>query len=429
MKKMIAISLVAILLFTSCVGCQRKQKNEQLNEQKKQQQNQQDEYVTICVDSLYEPMARRLVEIWEQLNDGTKPKLVIIPSDTAVAEIRIKELRTEIMSGGGPDVFILECAIPNTDEPMPVLFSNPQKAMYSDVFLPLDEYMDTAQYMNTDVWNQTILESGRTDEGQLLLPLYYAYYVEAFRTADIESAENIPSSWEELITCEDKAIMGAVAHSLFVEFPDIFGEFADYQNEMLLFSEKDLLARMQEAIFYNEKGRNGYNEPVAVASDRLGESFFSDLAKDSEGEHTLFAFPNMQGGITANVIMYAAINRNTEQPEVAFSLLDILFSDELMCKEGFKVGDFIWGLEGLYSAMGGILVSDDAFLKECERVNKEDVDTLQRLNSRINVVRYYSDLDRELYDMYQKCRNTKEESERKQIVSQTYDAMRMKLSE
>lgn len=35
--------------------------------------------------------------------------------------------------------------------------------------------------------------------------------------------------------------------------------------------------------------------------------------------HTLFALPNGEGGVTANITLYAGINKNTKQPKKAVS--------------------------------------------------------------------------------------------------------------
>lgn len=116
---------ILIFLIILCTGCN----------------SEQEDVLKICVDAQLEPAVRELVDTWKQLNGEMKTELIVIPSDASTAEIKIQKLRTEIMSGSGPDVFILQCAHPNAAEEQQVLFSNPEKMMYSEVFLPLDEYM------------------------------------------------------------------------------------------------------------------------------------------------------------------------------------------------------------------------------------------------------------------------------------------------
>lgn len=428
MKKIIAASLVTVLLLTLCTGCQGKRAG-------------QDDVLTICVDSEMEHTGQELAKTWEQLNDGVKVELVIIPGNDEMAETRITELRTEIMSGGGPDVFLLKCTDPNAAEDHPILFSNPEKMMYSDVFLPLDDYMEDAQYLDTDAWNQTILESGRTEDGQLLLPVCYEYGAYAFRAEDVESGEDsgedFPVSWDELISGEDNISTEGIAANFLLGFYDVFGKLADYQDETLLFSEEELLKRMQEAILFKGKGEEAMraeNALEAVSGNRMGNDFLVNLENDREKKHTMFAFPNVDGSVTANVTMYAAVNRNTERPEEAFSMLDVLFSDEIMCGEGFRIGDINYGLtiEADLKARGGIPVTPNALQTACARISEEDANAIQKMNSQIQVIRYNSDLDRELQKLYEDCYNfgrVRSETEIKQLVSQTVNTLRMKVSE
>lgn len=416
MKRMIAAGLAAVFSIALCTGCQSRRDG-------------QEGRLKICTDHYSEDAVRNVIEAWQVLNDDANAELVLIPGDIAAAETKITQLRTEIMSGGGPDVFIFQCKSPYSEE-FPVLFSDPEKSMYSETFLPLDEYMDEAQYMNTAVWNQTVLKSGQTEEGQLMLPIYYEYYAYAFRTADLESAGNLPSSWNELITCEDKVIEDSAANFL-LGFHDIFGKIADYQGETLLLSEENLMARIEEAIQYTGKKWVSDETTKVVAKDWIGNFFLEALAGDRGQEHAIFAFPNEEGGMTANVTMYAAINRNTLQPEEAFSFLDVLFSDEVMSGEGFQVGERFYG-SSFNPLVSGISVNNNALQAVCAQISSEDADAVRRIDDQISVVRYHSDLDRELYNLYFTCSNyreTMDENGRKELIRKTYDTLQMKLSE
>lgn len=420
MKKRIGkLFLIFTALFLTSCGNMKEEENPPL---------------TICVDFQYESAVSELVDTWKELNHDFDAKLIIIPKDADAAEIKISELRTEIMSGGGPDVFILEGMLPTTEEAGKVLFSDPEKMMYSEVFLPLDQYMENAQYMNPDAWNPIILSSGRTEEGQLILPICYEYYAYVFRTSDLASSENIPSSWEELITCEEKPIIKETCSKVFVPFYNIFAKLADYQKEILLYSEEEFLTQTQEAILLREKYFNMENSdtiPNAVVAGKIEPNFFSILERERE-DHTIFALPNTDGGITASVTIYAAINHNTKQAEQAFSLLDVLFSDEIMCGDGFQIGGKTKGNNVIslitYGSIG-IPIHQKALQQLCERITKKDAEALIALDHQIQTVCYASDFNREIADMYRNCTRVREESEREEIISQVYHTLQMNLSE
>lgn len=418
MKK-ITVLMIVILLLGIFTGCQKQEKEK--------------EKLTVCVDYYFSEQARELIDAWEKLNEGAEAELVVIPKDSDTAEIKITEIRTEIMSGGGPDVFILSCIDPmgiQEEGAEAILFSNPEKMMYADVFLPLDEYMKQANYMKPENLNQTILEAGRTEESQMLLPILYHYAAFVFHTADVEGNGGIPSSWEELLVCETPVIQKAMSIALYSKFPEIYGGFADYQEEKLLFTEEELLTRAQETAQYIEAAYESdavENAPDKVAGGVALKVLYEYLAAGQE-EYTLIGLPNEDGGITANITMYAGVNRNTKQPEAAFSLLDVFFSDEIISGKGFQEGGRTVGQLNL-SSWGEAPINRQAYQNMYPGLTQKDMDSIENLESRINVVRFYSNFDKELYDMFYQYLRTQDESARKEMVHGTYNTLQMELAE
>ena len=78
-----------------------------------------------------------------------------IPFEGSEREITLERIRTEIMAGEGPDVFIVGSSN--------ALFQIPEKAMQEGVFLTLDEYIQNAELADWDSLTQPVLEAGRTD--------------------------------------------------------------------------------------------------------------------------------------------------------------------------------------------------------------------------------------------------------------------------
>ncbi|MBO5336459.1 MAG: hypothetical protein J6A94_04920 [Lachnospiraceae bacterium] len=418
MKKILILMTTALLLGI-CTGCQKQEK--------------EPEKLTVCVDYHFCDQARELIDVWEKLNEGAEAELVVIPKDSDTAEIKMTEIRTEIMSGGGPDVFILSCINPMSaqdEEAEAILFSNPEKMMYADVFLPLDEYMKQANYMRPENWNQTILEAGRTEEGQMLLPILYHYAAFAFHTTDVEGNGGIPSSWEELLVCENPVIQKAMSLTLYSKFSEIYGRLADYQEEKLLFTEEELLIRAQEAAQYIEATYESdavENAPDKVVGGAALKVLYEYLAAEQE-DYTIIGLPNEAGGVTANITMYAGINHNTKQPEMAFSLIDVFFSDEFMSGTGFRDGEHSFGQLKWYSWFEAP-INRQAYQNMYSGLTQKDMDAIENLESKINAVRFYSNFDKELYNMFYLYVRTRDEDERKEMVHSTYNTLQMELSE
>ena len=105
-RKVVGFGLTGILAI-GMMGCQGGQEEEEI--------------LTVCVDVGTEDIGSMIADGWSNLDEGMKTELVVIPSDETVAQTKIKELRTEIMSGGGPDVFLLSA------ERNQRLFEDPKK--------------------------------------------------------------------------------------------------------------------------------------------------------------------------------------------------------------------------------------------------------------------------------------------------------------
>lgn len=421
-KTMLAVSL-GISIFI-CVGCEGK-KTTEVKENK--------DTLKICVESYFEQDMKLLIDAWEYFNKGLKAELVVIPGNRDEAEIKVSEIRTEILAGEGPDVFLIYNRDPLIwlAEPTPSLFPNPEKAMHTGVFLPLDSYMENARYYNPEHYNQIIMEAGKTEEGQCLLPLTYEYRV-CYLEEQQENPIQMPlPSWESLVSGE-AGIPSTMLRFVNYSFFDLLGEYADYENKKMLISEEELYEYVLEAIDYGKLAENGPEaEGMVWAEEVLASSFLDNTTFSTQNPNSLLALPNKDGGINANISSYVGINKNTTKPSQAFSFLDLLLSDEIMTYSGFWVEE-----ENKFKGSGvildsfGVSVNEKEFEIWCKLLPDDTEKAFRELNSQISSVRFYSDLDLELQSMRDKCREADgDEEKQREIVGETYERMEMKLAE
>lgn len=416
MKKCMGILLAIVLcLFSS--GCKGE------NPQPKK------ETLTVCVEEELFDYTRDLLDLWEMLNEGVQGKLEVIPQDTDTAEIKASNIRTELMSGEGPDVFLLSTGVARAN--MPELFPNLEKLMYTDTFLPLDDFLETAEYARPEKFNQKILEAGRTEEGQMILPLTYTYRKFAFRKTDLEGLQEIPHSWEELRTCENPVLQEAVFPYTHCMYP-LFGKLADYKEGKLLFTEEELQTMLKEVCAYTEWNEYRENRPEDLSIQGFFD-FYPNLAA-SQDEKILVGIPNKDGGITAEVGTYIAVNRNTKIPDEAFSFLDLLFRDEILFGPGIKVGTK-WGGNRFqhWFSYDDHLILNQELAKRYPDLSEADLTALSELDKQINAVSFYSDLEKELEDLYwpyfQSYHAKEDETKRLEMVSKAYETMEMNVLE
>lgn len=108
------------------------------------------------------------------------------------------------MSGGGPDVFITQCVgdFSNTQIGNPI-FAMPEKAMELGLFLPLDEYIENAKYSEWDKFTKSVMDSGKNEEGQQLIPLTYTLPSALYRKSDFVYTPDYDMTREEMLASEE----------------------------------------------------------------------------------------------------------------------------------------------------------------------------------------------------------------------------------
>lgn len=386
----------------------------------------------VCVDSYQLSKMKSLAEAWQVIEGGTEVEFIELPAEGDDAELTLSSLRTELMAGKGPDLFWLTCRLPETVGSYSGLFTNMEKTLESDLFLPLDEYLENAKYVNVEDWNQTILSAGKTEAGQVVLPLYYRLPAYAFKSSDLP-AQEVPDTWEALMASENPVLKRALRQKLFLHFTYSFDTLADVQTGKLAFTREELTASLDEYSSFEAEAnalseQSGFGEPVA--GGWLDSEFLTrGIGSAVDEELTYVSIPNRAGGITAMVNLFAAINRNSALPDEAFSFLDFILSDEIASSVGFTVNEKRYGSGGIPTPDSeGIFVNQKIFM-EANCRNDKAREAFETLTGRIDSVRFYGELDRDLYDLAFYYGGTPDPSEREHMVTASYEDMEMKLAE
>ena len=340
MKKKISIISIAIFILSILVGCG----------------SATSESLRICIDikdlmvvsdkaaaGVQADMESNAAEmLLSSIKDRGGPENIefeFIPADGEARNSALSRIRTEIISGKGPDVFIVNC-VNNGDED--ALFKSPGAAMELNLFLPLDAYISKAKYMDWDKLNPVVMSAGKNEEGQQLLPLSYTFPVSIFKKQDVTFSMSPNANLYDMLNggldsvSAAMPIDGAYRH-LWSDYA--FGAMADYKNEQLLISEDDLLKWEEtQQVWYKNVAEGklegypphdstsmnvGFNRNVRVSV----EDFYKNLSP--EEELTFLPMYSTQGGVVATIMSFAGINRNTRWPDDAFQVLDILLDREV----------------------------------------------------------------------------------------------------
>lgn len=375
---------------------------------------------------------RNVIEYFGGLPNGTEIELEVLPMEGAELHTRLTRLRTEMLAGNGPDVFLMyQPPVPDRE----TLFQIPEVAMEKQYFLPLDELKDSAQHMDWDAMNPTVMAAGRTGEGQMILPLFYGC---GMAMSD-ETIAEAPGSWDEAAASTDQAVRECYGAALYRgALRDLaLGQVADYQNETLLITEEELNRRVKEALAFEYDRETSQTEFEWEPTVLRAEHRLSTAEQRKDGTILL---RNTDGGVTAKVNTYIAINRSTTHKEDALALVDMMASREFLSMEGFwserrtldKVNMFLF--VSMHAWNGGVPIYDDYF-EEDRTLNyeyslpdcRQDIYT-EMLDS-ISSVYIPTCIDQELIKLFSDCREAGSGAEVDKLVSKCCSTMKMMLAE
>lgn len=131
--------------------------------------------------------AKQAAESFEAEHENWVVQIEVIPTDPSEREIYLQQLRTQIMSGDGPDIYLLPTGSSLTsDSPtehsqenllteiaVEPLFSDVTQTMKNGVFADISSYYDADMNLNTATLNPDIMDAGVVDGSRYVLPLRY----------------------------------------------------------------------------------------------------------------------------------------------------------------------------------------------------------------------------------------------------------------
>ena len=369
-----------------------------------------------------------------------------IPKYGAERDGMIDRIRVELMSGDGPDVFIIKCHDLANREMSEPLFTMPEKVMNSGYFLPLDKYIENeTEYTDWEKLTQPVLEAGKNEEGQQIIPLTYTLPVLYFKrtngvTVDktmkldemLSDAELSNAAKQLLSQSYDYSAYGddAARYSGSNELCYIFGDAADYDDEELLITEEELNAELDRIFKITdelyESGSYMYGVKTGLAPLMMMDA--PQQPDYEEGmEYDLISLCSVDGGYSAAVMSYAAVNRNTDMPESAYAVVDFLLRrdaqqkymlyTEVLHRGAFPINEELFSTDYPAGKLKTAL-SENAFSEVCE------------LRSAITNVHFADEIDSSLSRMifqYTSALQSGEDAEA--VVANTYRELQQLLGE
>lgn len=323
---------------------------------------------------------RQVIKDFQQDHPGIEVMLDILPTDSAQRELALKQLRTKIMAGKGPDVFLLPSCnssryaptawrpseyltLPTQVEP---LFLDPCGAMHNGVFMDISRFYDSDATLKTEELQHDVMEAGTLEGGRYLVPLRYDFPVlyvdvEGVKALGLEP-EMLEGSWENLVKIALSLNSPLFANSAKPDFCKLGGAFTllptalNYESGTVNLGREDLVSFLTQyrALEVLSAGRGdewyGPNIERWVCHDKSDPNSFGPVPKIVEAEifprdvpisvGTLSQAPcalaiaqaenrelrmipltDSNGKLVADVTYYAALGASCREPELSYDLL------------------------------------------------------------------------------------------------------------
>ncbi len=398
MKKLIAVLLCMVLFLPIFSACGKS--NEPVT-------------LTVMVEegTFHEERREEMQDALDLLYGNITLEFVEVESDELEREMSLSNIRTEIMSGKGPDIFIL----PTWDTRVNIQYSETQQkyifsrkepvfkdmtdAMNNRTFLELDKYIAESKYMSMDEFPSIIMDEGKVNGKQVVLPLFYNYDIVFLDRSLMEDPELKISSFEEAVSTGDKNISASLSNSSVMISESLFADMVSPDGQTLLVEEEDiadslkLLGKIYD-VTDGEDIRAADKGPYSLNSFGKGALYAWKL--HGENAYPLYIHNNA-GGLTATISDFVAINGSTKHPDEAFKMVELIFSEEIQSGVGFESNELnkfgnprYYGSMFIYDGYSGNLPTSKA------AYNEEilyDYSLLEGLLEKTNSVRFVSEYD------------------------------------
>ncbi len=330
MKKKFALILsLCIGLFTSCAS------SGVSPEQKAGNQTE----IVIAVSEHQKEFYQVVISEYRKLHPETAVTVEIIPwidnmptEKTEKNRKAVKDMQVQVLAGKGPDVFLLD----ESDSLLPDMV----KSSYNGVFLDLNTVIDGIKGLPL---NQTVVKAGEVDGKQYFLPLGY-------RLAGIAVADDTLGDFQPSSGQPDKFLKEVAAHAGVESFrneslmkwylPGLFGTpVLDYEEKSVTVSKElqDMAELLEEGLGITDE--NAPELPDIMTVGDSDDDSFAMLVEGSFASGTdikFLPFPNGEGGVNAQVSIFAAVRANSACASQAGEFLAFLLSDEMQGSTGWE---------------------------------------------------------------------------------------------
>lgn len=302
-----------------------------------------------------------VIAMFEETNQNVHIDLEILPTEAEERAVRLERLRTEIMSGKGPDGYLL----PTDYRAMDSLFSDVTQSMYNGAFSDITSFLGNEEKSFLFGVNQSVMEAGAINGKQYVLPLRYDLPVvyadsDALRMygVDLEGSRLTISDLMELVCKAESDLIAACSNPSTHNILGLFNPTYNYESGTFELDENVIanylesynmvISRSQNVVipssgsiskFISNGEALGAEAPLKISTlSRLMD--YTAIAKTQQTKLQVLPLCSENGDLVANITYYAAVGASCEHPELVYNFLREFLNEENQWEHNRKSTEF-----------------------------------------------------------------------------------------
>ncbi len=305
-------------------------------------------------------ITQELIEAYQETHENVTFELEILPTDETEREFRLKTLRTEIMSGKGPDIFLMPTNTRYIRQEL--LVKDVTQSMYSGIFADISQLYNADVELKAEELQSSVMDAGTIGDARYILPLYYNIDTilidkEVFAQYGV-SEEEITGSFDDLyntILEKNEPMLARSANMYLAWGTRPFSQLINYENGEVLVTPEEIAdhfrifqqwAKLQSTA---ERPIDGpFEVPSLITNYSITGSFwqidgdsmeidplinalqsFALNKATNEGDVVAYPLRSSDGSLSAEVTYWGAIGAGCEHIDIAYDFLRQFLSEEV----------------------------------------------------------------------------------------------------
>lgn len=319
---------------------------------------------------------------FEAEHEGVTVVLEVLPLDSKSRNPMIQQIRSELMSGNGPDVILMPNAYSDrasAGSGQNPLINDVRLAMKNGLFLDISKYYDEDIELAADELQQTVMDAGVLGEARYVLPLRYdipIMYVDkqAFSETGLRQdifESNVIELMDNVVAIDDnRTAANFRMHWIQPQFTmNFLPSLIDYDTGKVAVSQAELEVFFQSYQNYWVRLLHAFsnsalsNRPVFYQYQSNGEYWTGTgnfmfigsmqqavenitIAKTKNIELEMYPVRSMDGSVIADVTYYGAISAGSQNPELAYEFLRAFLTEDFQWERNLIDVQGVWKLAG-----------------------------------------------------------------------------------